>query len=141
MRAITCGRATKLAERTAPLATPALAALQQQAAKALQARIEADEKSLDRKDALAAAALAREFTGDQSLAGKLRERAGKIAQDGQKVAGDRAGATVMRGSDGPFAAMPKEVTRAEYARFASATNRAPALLPRKTFGTAHRETA
>ena len=120
------GRATTLAKRTAPLGTPALTGLHQQAAKALQARIEADEKSLDRKDALAAAALAGEFTADQALAGKLRERADRIAQDGQKVAGDRAGSTVMRGSNGLFAAMPREVTRGEYARFASATNRAPA---------------
>ena len=120
------GHATKLAERTAPLGAPALAGLHQQAAKALQARVEADENNLDRKDALAAAALASEFTRDRVLAGKLRERADKIAQDGQKVAGDRAGATVMRGSNGLFAAMPREVTRGEYARFASATNRAPA---------------
>ena len=56
---------------------------------------------------------------------------GKSRRTGQKVAGDRAGATVMRGSDGPFAAMRREVTRAEYARFASATNRAPALCREK----------
>ncbi len=124
-------RANTLAERTAPLGAAAFDTLGQQAAKALQARIEADERSLDRKDALAAAALAGEFIGDRSLAGKLRERAGKIAQAGEKVAGDRAGATVMHGSDGPFAAMPREVTRGEYARFASATKRPSALCREK----------
>jgi hypothetical protein len=124
-------RAATLAERTKPMGTAAFGTLQQQAAKALQARIEAAEKSLDRKDAMAAAALAGEFTGDRSLAGKLRERAGKIAQAGERVAGDRAGATVMRGSDGPFAAMPREVTRGEYARFATATKRPSALCREK----------
>ena len=120
-------RATTLAEQTAPLGTPALATLHDTAAKALQARVAADEKSLDRKDALAAAALASEFTGDRTLADRLSARAGKIAKTGEQVAGDRAGTTVMRGADGPFAAMRHEVTRAEYARFAIATARPSAL--------------
>jgi tRNA A-37 threonylcarbamoyl transferase component Bud32 len=120
-------RATRLAAQTAPLGNAALASLHDTAAKALRARVDAAEKDMDRKDALAAASLASEFAGDKALADKLRARADKIAQPGQSVAGDRAGVAIMQGSRGPFAAMRREVTRAEYARFASATGRPPAL--------------
>ena len=120
-------RATTLARQTRPLGESALDALHGAAAKALGARLASDEKNLDRKDALAAAALASEFTADKALAQALHDRADKIARPGQAVAGDRAGLTVMQGENGPFAAMRREVTRGEFARFASATGRAAAL--------------
>ena len=116
-------RARTLADTTAPLGNESLRGLRGDAAKALEARVDASERSLSRDDALAAATLASEFTGDQSLADRLRERANAIAQDGQRIAGDPAGAMVVRGPDGAFAAMRREVTRAEYARFATTTGR------------------
>jgi hypothetical protein len=116
-------RARHLAETTAPLGTEALRALRGSAAEALEARIEASARRMARDDALAAAALVKEFTGDQALADGLRARAAAIAGDGDRIAGDPAGTVVVRGAGGAFAAMRREVTRAEYARFAAATNR------------------
>lgn len=119
-------RARSLADTTAPLGTEALRALRGAAGKALEARIDASARRLARDDALAAATLVNEFTGDQALADRLRTRAAAIAQDGERIADDPAGTVVVRGADGAFAAMRREVTRAEYARFASATGRAAA---------------
>ena len=133
-------RATTLAERTAPLGTAALAGIHEKAAEALRQRVEADEKSLDRKDALAAAALANEFAGDQALAGKLRARAGKIAQVAQSGTPDAPAPPVMRGSDVATRRCARDArpsTRASPA----ATNRASALCREKHVGAAHRQAA
>jgi hypothetical protein len=124
-------RVETLTSQTAPMGADALAEFRRGAAKALQARVARAEERLSRKDAVAAAALAADFTADKALARTLRTRAEKIAQPGERVAGDRADAVVVQGRDGVFAAMRREVTRTEYARFAAAVNRPPSLCREK----------
>ncbi len=120
-------RAESLAQQTAPASAPALQALRKTAATALQARVADDEERADRKDALAAAAIVSEFSGDAALARSLRTRADKIARPGQAIAGDPVGAVVFGDDRHRFAAMRRKVSRAEYTRFANATRREPAL--------------
>lgn len=112
--------ATDLAAETAPIGPPALRTLHSDAAKALQARVAADEKRHDRTDAFAAAALANEFAGDQALADALRARA-------EKITPAEKNAPAVAAEDGTVTATRREVTHAEYARFVAATGRAPAL--------------
>lgn len=120
-------RARELAAQTAPLGPPLLAKLRPQAAQALAARVADAERRAAREQALAAAALAEEFAGDAALARSLRARAEKIAQPGQRIADDPAGTVVARVGERTLAAMPRPVTRGEYARFAQATGRPAAL--------------
>ena len=118
------GRATQLAERTAPLGNDALRDLHAKAADALKRRVASAEKNKNRDDAFAAAALVPEFAGDQVLADALRARAEKIADTRQDVADLVAAAA-------PAAPTLRPLTRAEYARFAAATGRASALCREK----------
>jgi serine/threonine-protein kinase PpkA len=116
-------RATHLANQTAPLGAEAIRSLHGKAAEALKARVATDEKRRARDDAVAAAALANEFAGDQALGDALRARADRIApaaSESQQVA-TRGGAPAV---------LPP-VTRAEYERFASATHRGPSLCREK----------
>jgi hypothetical protein len=115
-------RATHLANQTAPLGAEAIRSLHGKAAEALKARVASDEKRRERSDAIAAAALANEFAGDQALGDALRTRADKIiaaSESPQAVASATAPAVLP------------PVTRAEYERFANATHRGPALCREK----------
>ncbi|KGQ20729.1 Serine/threonine protein kinase PpkA [Lysobacter dokdonensis DS-58] len=118
-------RATQFADRTAPLGTDALHGIHEKAAEALRKRVEASEKSRDRKDALAAAALANEFAGDQALGDTLRARAEKI-----KVAeADAPEVAIAAGTGNTTQSQPalRTLTRAEYGRFVAATGRESSL--------------
>jgi serine/threonine protein kinase len=118
-------RATQFADRTAPLGTEALHGIHQKAAEALRKRVDADVKRRDRKDALAAAALANEFAGDQALSDTLRARAEKIAV----ASADEPEAEIAAGTTGATSQQPslRTLTKAEYARFVAATGRASSL--------------
>ncbi|KRD30494.1 hypothetical protein ASE35_17405 [Lysobacter sp. Root916] len=118
--------ATTLAQQTGSADSPAMRALREQAVAALQARIELDGKRNDREDAQRSAALAAELDLPKATSARL------IAQ-AKAIGGLRAGETVAVGSltqDNSritVALSPRPVSRAEYARFASASNRSPAL--------------
>jgi serine/threonine-protein kinase PpkA len=116
-------RATHLANQTAPLGAEAIRSLHGKAAEALKARVAVDEKRRTRDDAIAAAALANEFAGDQALGDALRARADKITPAA-------ASEPQQAGAGGTPAVLPP-VTRAEYERFANATHRAPSLCREK----------
>jgi tRNA A-37 threonylcarbamoyl transferase component Bud32 len=118
------GKATLLADRTAPLGNDALRDMHQKAADALKRRVASAEKNKDREDAIAAAALANEFAGDQVLADALRARADKIADTRQDAAD-------LVASAAPAAPTVRPLTVAEYARFAAATGRESALCREK----------
>ncbi len=117
-------RATQFADRTAPLGAEALHGIHEKAAEALKKRVAADEKDRNRKDALAAAALANEFAGDQALGDSLRARAEKI-----NVASVGATETEVAAGTDSATVQPtlRTLTRGEYARFVAATGRASAL--------------
>lgn len=119
------GRATKLAERTAPLGNDAVRGMHQKAADALSRRVASAEKRKDRDDALAAALLANEFAGDQMLADALRARADKI-RDPREL-----DALVASLETAPSSPVLRPLTRAEYARFAAATGRQSSLCREK----------
>lgn len=118
-------RATQLADRTAPLGTEALRGIHQKAADALSRRVAVAEKKHDGEDALAAAALANEFAGDQALADSLRARAEKIA-----VPDDTEIAVASIEPQHSGAAL-RPLSRSEYARFAAATGRVSSLCREK----------
>jgi hypothetical protein len=118
-------RATHLANQTAPLGAEAIRSLHDKAAEALKARVAADEKNHARDDAVAAAALANEFAGDQALGDALRARADRIAP----AAASESQQGVASANSAPAVLPP--VTRAEYERFADATHRGPALCREK----------
>jgi tRNA A-37 threonylcarbamoyl transferase component Bud32 len=118
-------RATHLANQTAPLGAEAIRSLHGKAADALKARVATDEKRRERDDAIAAAALANEFAGDQALGDALRARADKITP--AAVSGSPQ---AVAGTTSAPAVLPP-VTRAEYERFANATHRGPALCREK----------
>jgi serine/threonine-protein kinase PpkA len=118
-------RATQLANRTAPVGTEALRGMHDKAADALRRRMATAESRRDATDALATALLANEFAGDQALADSLRARAGKIA-----VPTEVEGVEVVANADTSPVSL-HAVSRAEYARFAAATGREPALCREK----------
>ena len=117
-------RATHLANQTAPFGVEAMRGMHGKAAAALQARVASDEQRRARDDALAAAALANEFAGDQALGDALRARAEKIGP-ATAVGGTADGIA------GDVPAVLSPVTRAEYERFANATGRGAALCREK----------
>lgn len=119
-------RATQLADRTAPLGTEALRGIHEKAADALDRRVATAEKRHNPEDALAAASLANEFAGDQALADSLRARAEKIAVPDEDATADTAL------DDAPRSAPSlRPLSRAEYARFATATGRDSSLCREK----------
>jgi len=125
-------RATNLAGRTGQQRTPALAALRQHASAALSARIDQAESGFDRDGAIAAAKTYAALKLDAKTAATLLARAQKIPKAGDRVPDDPAGTVLLRTGNNLLAASPSEVSHADYARFANATGRAPALCRERT---------
>jgi tRNA A-37 threonylcarbamoyl transferase component Bud32 len=118
--------ATTLAQQTGSADSPAMRALREQAAAALQARLELDAKRNDREDAQRTAALAASFDLPKATASRLIAQAraiGGVSAD-ESIA---VGGLTQDNSRITVALSPRPVSRAEYARFASASGRSPAL--------------
>lgn len=115
-------RATQLLKDTSRDNSAAYTRMQASAMKGLSARISTAEKNYDRDTAVRAAELAAQV-GSQSDASRLMARARKIMQAGESLPGDNAGMILVRSNSGLLAAGRSEVTRGDYARFASATGR------------------
>jgi serine/threonine-protein kinase PpkA len=120
-------RAAALAGRTGRSDGPAMRKLRADALGAIEARIADAARRFDRSGAQALARQAGDYGADAAAVARLRTRADTILQPGDRIPDDPAGAVVVRGSTGLFAATPREVSRADYGRFAAATNRPPSL--------------
>jgi serine/threonine-protein kinase PpkA len=120
-------RATGLAERTGRSDGPAMRKLRADALAAIEARIAEAARRFDRAGAQAFARQAGDYGADAATVARLRVRADAILQPGDRIPGDPAGAVLVRGSTGLFAAAPREVSRADYGRFVAATNRPASL--------------
>ena len=120
-------RALDLAAQTRQQANPAVATLRQRTSAALAARVDRAVAKLDRDGAIAAARLYQSLRPDTAAGDALLARAQGVPQAGDRVPGDLAGVVLTRVGDTMLAAAPGKVTRDDYARFASATGRAPAL--------------
>lgn len=118
--------ATTLAQQTGSADSAAMRALREQAAAALQARIELAGKRDDREDAQRSAALATELDLPKATSARLIAQAKAIGglRPGEQVA---VGSVTQDNGRITVALSPRPVSRAEYARFASASNRSPAL--------------
>ena len=125
-------RALDLAARTGQQRNPAVPALRQRAAAALTARVGTAAARFDRDDAVAAAKLHATLKLDPGTDAALLARATAIPKAGERVPDDPAGVMLMRAGNGMLAAAPNEVSRADYARFASATGRTAALCRERT---------
>ena len=98
----------------------ARAGLWQQVGDRLSARIETAAGNADPATADATVAVARELLLPQDLVTSLAVQAGKVPRRGHALPGDPAGAVL---ADAGIAISRRPVSRAEYARFVSATGR------------------
>lgn len=120
-------RAERLARQTQRTDSPALQRLQAAIAKGLDANIDGAAKRLDRAAAVDAATLAAELIDDKIVVAAMMKRAREVGQTGDRAPDDVAGLMFMHSGGHIVAAGRNEVSRAEYARFATATARTPAL--------------
>ncbi len=123
-------RATLLAERTGNADTTAYRAMIEKTSVALEARVAAAAKRYDRDDAQRMVTLAGDLGLPASLTTKLGAQAKAITKKGEAVAGDSSRGVLHAGAQGRYVLNRKPVSRAEYARFASATAR-PASICRE----------
>ncbi len=122
--------ANRLATQTSQTDSVAMKRLRAGVHQALIARVDRAAKSFDRTAALQAADIAKSLDLDASTINALTARARAIPQAGDKVPGDPAGSVLVRSGSEMFAAARNEVSRNDYARFASAAGR-PASLCRE----------
>ena len=120
-------RAESVAAATQRTDGPALAAARTAAARALDEGVRRAAARFDRQAATRIAGEATTFGVDAATAQRLQALARDIPAAGDRVPGDPTGAILVRGTGGLFAAMPMEVTRADYARFATSTGRPDSL--------------
>ncbi|MEP6634262.1 MAG: bifunctional serine/threonine-protein kinase/formylglycine-generating enzyme family protein, partial [Luteimonas sp.] len=121
-----------LAKRTGQERNPAVAAMRQRTGAALAMRVDTAVAKFDRTDALAAARLYQSLKLDPVKGAALATKATATPQTGQHVPGDAVGAILIRAGNSVLAAAPTQVSRDEYARFAKATGRTPALCRERT---------
>ena len=117
-------RAESVATATQRTDGAALAEVASTAAAALDEGVRRAAARFDRQAATRLADAAATFGADGETVQRLRSAARAIPTPGDRVAG---GAVLVRSSGGLFAAMPMEVSRAEYAQFAKATGRPDTL--------------
>ena len=120
-------RATSLAQQTGNADSETHRKLREQAAAALQARMDAAAKAYDRDGAQRTAKLAGEFDLPPAVTARLAAQAKAIPKKGESIPGDRSRGVLGEGANGAFVIGRKPVSRGEYARFASATGRSSAL--------------
>ena len=115
--------ADRLASLTGQTGNAAIGRLRQRVAKALSVRMGLAETAFDRNTALQAVEAAKSLGLDAGAVAALAARAAAIPQAGDRIPGDPAGTVLVRGAGGLFAASRSKVSRDDYARFASATQR------------------
>lgn len=120
-------RATMLGQQTGNADTTAQRVLREKTAAALQARMAQAAKRYDRDDAQRMATLAGELGLAANVTAKLVAQAKAIPKMGQTLPGDPGRGVLHDGTDGAFVLSRKPVSRGEYARFATATDRPAAL--------------
>ena len=119
--------ATALGQQTGTADSPAQRALREKAAQALQARLDQAARRGDGGDAGKVIALADEFALPRTVSTKLVAQARGIAGDGTVARGTVAASAAAPAASVAVSFNPRPVSRGEYARFASANARAPAL--------------
>ena len=117
--------ASQLAAQTQQQDSVAMMRVRTRAAKAITARIDQASAKLDRPAAMRAIDSARALGLDAAMIATLTAQAERIPQAGTTLAGD--GMHLMRIGDKMIAVSPRDVSRGEYAQFASATGRPPSL--------------
>ena len=120
-------RATLLGQQTGSADTAAQRALREKTAAAMQTRMAQAAKRYDRNDAQRIATLAGELGLAANVTAKLVAQAGAVPKMGQSMPGDTGRGVLHEGAQGAFVLSRKPISRGEYARFATATNRPAAL--------------
>lgn len=120
-------RATLLGQQTGSANTAAQRALREKTAAALQTRMAQAAKRYDRNDAQRIATLAGELGLAANVTAKLVAQARAVPKMGQSMPGDPGRGVLHEGAQGAFVLSRKPISRGEYARFATATNRPAAL--------------
>ena len=120
-------RAARIATLVEPAAEAELAQVRSSLAAAIGARVEEAANRLDREAALRSLAPAEALGIDSATLERLRRQARAIPAIGDVVAGDPGQMTVRHTGDGGYALTRRPISRDEYARFADATGREPAL--------------
>ena len=128
-------RANQLATQTRQGDGVAMIRLRARAAKALSARIEQAAAKFDHGAAMRAVDGARAIGLDAAAIASLTARAQKIPQSGDTIAGDTNvgnGMRLIRVGGKMIGASNSDVSRGDYARFASATGRPASLCRERT---------
>ncbi|MGY0634354.1 bifunctional serine/threonine-protein kinase/formylglycine-generating enzyme family protein [Luteimonas sp. A478] len=120
-------RAGRIGELVAPAAEAELETARRTLATAIEARVREAARQFDREAAQRSlepiTAIGLDTSAREHLAGLVRA----IPALGQVVPGDPGRMTVQRGGDGAYALTRLHISRNDYARFAEATGREPAL--------------
>ena len=121
-------RMQRLAEQDRAKGLPVLGQARRRLEGALSERMTAAETNFDRTAAQQVVASAKSLGIDRNQLASLQTRAGKIAQPGDHIADVTGDMTLVQASAGKLIAVSRAaVTRDEYAAFAKATQRKPAL--------------
>ncbi len=125
--------ANQLATQTGQGNSVAMIRLRTRVAKALGARVEQAAAKLDHAAAMRAVDSARAMGLDAATIASLTAKAQRIPQSGDAIAGDPiAGMRLLRVGEKMIGAANSNVSRGDYARFASATGRPAALCRERT---------
>ena len=121
-------RMQRLTEQDRAKGMPVLAQTRKRLESVLATRMSAAETAFDRNGAQQVVASAKSLGIDKTLLASLQSRAGNIAQPGDHIADLAGDMTLVQASAGKLMAVSRTaVTRDEYAAFAKATQRKPAL--------------
>jgi tRNA A-37 threonylcarbamoyl transferase component Bud32 len=124
-------RMTRLAEKEPARAAARMGEAQKRLIVALSAKMTEAEARHDRAAAQRVVASARGLGLNSAQVATLQARAGKVAQPGDRIADTIGDMTLVQSNDKLVAVSRTSVSRADYAEFARATGRQPALCREK----------